>query len=247
VQAANLLCPVFGTVLNFITVVAGAVTGKLIGERLPPRIRETVMHVIALVTLVIGADMALKTRNPLVLLLSLVLGAVPGELLRIEDGIYRLGAVAERRLASDASGDFARGFVTTSILFCVGPMTLLGCLNDGLRGDFRLLAIKSTLDGVSAIAFASALGWGVLLSAGTVLVVQGALSLGAHGLAPLLANPERQTELFAAGGVMMLGLGLRILELKPVRVGNLLPALIYAPLLAAVAHWLAAHGVLPGP
>ncbi len=205
------------------------------------------MHVIALVTLVIGADMALKTRNPLVLLLSLVLGAVTGELLHIEDRINRLGALAEQRLAKPGDGDFARGFITTSILFCVGPMTLLGCLNDGLRGDYRLLAIKSTLDGVSAIAFASALGWGVLLSAGTVLVVQGALSLGAHALAPLLSDPAGQAELFAAGGVMMLGLGLRILELKPIRVGNMLPALLYAPLLTLLAHWLAQRGVLPAP
>ena len=234
-----------GTILNFITVVAGAVTGKLIGERLPPRMRETVMHVIALVTLVIGADMALKTRNPLVLLLSLVLGAVVGELLRVEDGINRLGELAERRLSREGNGDFARGFITTSILFCVGPMTLLGCLNDGLRGDYRLLAIKSTLDGISAIAFASALGWGVLLSALTVLLVQGTLSLGAHALAPLLSDPAGQAELFAAGGVMMLGLGLRILELKPIRVGNLLPALLFAPLLVAGLKALARAHLLP--
>jgi uncharacterized membrane protein YqgA involved in biofilm formation len=233
---------VLGTVINVGTVVAGAVAGKLIGDRLPPRMRETVMHVIALMTLVIGAGMSLKSQNPLILLGSLVLGALTGEALRIENGIHQLGEVAERRLGGQAGpqespGDFARGFVTTSILFCVGPMTLLGCLQDGLHGDYQLLAIKSLLDGISAIAFASALGWGVLLSAGTVLIVQGGLTLGARALSPLVGDAAMQAELFAAGGVMMLGLGFRLLELKQIRVANLLPALVYAPLLVALTRW----------
>jgi uncharacterized protein len=193
------------------------------------------MHVIALITLVIGVQMVLKSQNTLLLLLALVFGGATGELLQIERGIERLGQWAERRLTRGADhsegGDFARGFVLTSILFCVGPMTLLGCLRDGLEGDYQLLAVKATLDGISAVAFASALGWGVLLSAVTVLVVQGGLTLGAHALAPLLANEAAKSELFAAGGVMMLGLGIRLLELKPIRVANLLPALAYAPLL----------------
>jgi uncharacterized membrane protein YqgA involved in biofilm formation len=240
-----------GTVINVGTVVVGAVAGRALGNRLPSNIRESVMHVIGLVTLVLGMEMALKTRNPLIVLVSLVLGAITGELLRLEAGIDRLGEAAERRLAGTSNttlpgarqGDFARGFITTSILFCVGPLTLLGCLQDGLRGDYGLLATKATLDGIASIAFASALGWGVLLSAVTVLVVQGSLTLGARALEPLLADPAMQAELFAAGGVMMLGLGLRLLELKPVRVGNLLPALLYAPLLVALSRWVA--GLLP--
>ncbi len=232
-----------GTVINVGTVVVGALAGKAIGARLPDRYRETVMHVVALMTLVLGMEMALKTRNPLVLLGSLVLGALTGEAIHIEAGIQRLGEWAERRLApgsSDSStgGDFARGFVTTSILFCVGPMTLLGCLNDGLRGDYRLLATKALLDGISAVAFASALGWGVLLSAVTVLVVQGSLTLGAQAMEPLLRDPAVSAEVFATGGVMMLGLALRLLELKPIRVSNLLPALLYAPLLVRLLQSL---------
>jgi len=228
-----------GTALNVATVVVGTVAGRAIGERLPGNIRETVMHVIALMTAVLGAGMALKSRNPVVLLGSLVLGGITGELLRVEAGIDRLGAAAERRLSGGAGGgDFARGFVVTSILFCVGPMTILGCLNDGLRGDYSLLAVKSTLDGISAMAFASALGWSVLVSAGTVLVVQGGLTLGAGAVAPVLQDPGIQAEIVAAGGVMMLGLALRLLDLKPVRVGNLLPALLYAPLLVAAARCL---------
>lgn len=217
----------------------GSIVGRAIGDRLPERFRETVMHVVALVTLVLGIGMVIKTRNELILLLALLFGGVTGELLHIEDRIRRLGEWAERRLTGkSASGsDFVRGFVTTSILFCVGPMTILGCFQDGLTGNFQLLAVKSTLDGISSIAFASALGWGVLLSAGTVLVVQGSLTLGARWLQPLLGDPAMQAEIFAAGGVMMLALGLRLLELKPIRVGNLLPALAYAPLLVLVFRW----------
>lgn len=227
-----------GTLINVAAVTAGTVAGKAVGSRLPERVRETVMHAIALITFVVGGGMCAKIGSAeaaLVLLVGLVLGGVTGELLRIEDGINRFGAFAERRLTGEsAGGDFARGFVATSILFCVGPMTILGCLNDGLRGDYSLLAIKSTLDGISAVAFASALGWGVLLSAVTVLVVQGGLTLGAHHLGPLLSASVAQSELFASGGVMMLGLGFRLLELKPIRVANLLPALAYAPLLAVL-------------
>lgn len=229
-----------GTVINVVSVIAGGIVGRAIGNRLPAPIRETVMHVVGLVTLVLGVSMFQKSQNPLILLGSLALGGIAGELLRIEENINRLGAFAERKLTgSEESGDFARGFVTTSILFCVGPMTLLGCLNDGLRGDYSLLAVKSTLDGIGALAFASALGWGVLLSAATVLIIQGGLTLGAGALEPLLRDAGMQAELFAAGGVMMLALGLRLLDLKQIRVGNLLPALFFAPVLVAAVRLFA--------
>jgi hypothetical protein len=227
-----------GTLINVATVVVGAVLGRALGARLPDRVRETVMHVIALVTFVLGIGMVLKSADTLVLLFSLVLGALTGEVLGIEAGIERLGRFAEQRLTGKSEGgDFVRGFVTTSILFCVGPMTIIGCLNDGLRGDYRLLAVKATLDGISSVGFASALGWGVLLSAITVLLVQGGLTLGARALEPVLLDPAVQNELFATGGVLMLGLGFRLLELKPIRVANLLPALAYAPLLVLLVRW----------
>ena len=227
-----------GTLINVATVVVGAVLGRALGARLSDRVRETVMHVIALVTFALGIGMVLKSADTLVLLFSLVLGALTGEVLGIEAGIERLGRFAEQRLTGKSEGgDFVRGFVTTSILFCVGPMTILGCLNDGLRGDYRLLAVKATLDGISSVGLASALGWGVLLSAITVLLVQGGLTLGARALEPVLLDPAVQNELFATGGVLMLGLGFRLLELKPIRVANLLPALAYAPLLVLLVRW----------
>jgi uncharacterized protein len=226
-----------GTAINVGTVVAGSIVGRAIGARLPDRVRETVMHVIALTTMVLGIQMLLSGPDVLVLLLALIFGGVTGELLRIEAGIQRLGEWAERRITgSSEGGDFARGFVATSILFCVGPMTLLGCLQDGLDGNYRLLAIKSTLDGIAALAFASALGWGVLLSALTVLIVQGGLTIGAHALQPFVQDELMKNHLFATGGVMMLGLGFRLMELKQIRVANLLPALAYAPLLVALSR-----------
>jgi uncharacterized protein len=238
-----------GTLLNTATVVVGALLGKAIGDRLPPRLRETAIDAIGLMTLALGMQMALGSRNGVIVLGALLLGGLTGEALRIEDRLNALGDWVERRVSGDGEtevsparpvGDFSRGFVTTSILFCVGPITLLGCLNDGLRGDIRLLAIKSTLDGFSALAFASALGWGVLCSAGTVLVLQSLLTYSAGVLNAWLTEPMR-AELFATGGVMMLGLGLRLLDLKPIRVANFLPGLLYAPLLVALAHAIASR------
>lgn len=231
-----------GTLLNVGTVIAGTLLGRAVGSRFTPRIRESVMHGIGLMTIVIGITQVLKGENPLIVLGAMVLGAITGELLHLEAGIDRLGAFAERKLTrgevETGGGDFARGFVVTSILFCVGPMTLLGCLDDGLRGDYQVLALKATLDGISALAFASALGWGVMLSALTVLVVQGALTLGAGILAPYMQDQALVAHLTAAGGVMMIGLGIRILEIRPIRVANFLPALLYAPLLVLLERLL---------
>lgn len=229
-----------GTLINVAAVVAGTIAGRLLGARLPPRIRETALHVIGLITLLLGMEMALKSKDLLYVLGGLVLGGAAGEMLDLQGRIERLGEAVERRFArgEEGQGRFAHAFVTTSLLFCVGPMTILGCLRDGLDGNYDLLAVKSLLDGVSSIAFAAALGWGVLLSAGTVLVVQGLLTVGAGALSPLLGDEWLLNQVYSAGGVMMLGLGLRLFNLVPVRVANLLPALLLAPALAALARML---------
>lgn len=227
-----------GTLINVAAVVAGAAAGRLLGDRFSPRIRETTLQVIGLVTIVLGLDLARQSNNMLYVLGGLVLGGAAGELLQLEERLGRIGDRAEARLSRGGGepGSFSEGFVSTSILFCVGPLTILGCLRDGLSGDYRLLAVKSLLDGISSIAFASALGWGVMLSAVTVLVVQGSLTLGAGALAPLLTDQALMVEAYAAGGVMMLGLGLRLLNLVKVRVANLLPALVAAPALVGLAR-----------
>ena len=191
------------------------------------------MQGIGLVTVLIGVQNFLEFDNPLVPLVSVVLGLVVGELLGIDAALKRFGDALERRFSKGGS-PVSRAFVTTSLLFCVGPLTILGSLEDGLSGDYRLLALKSALDFVAALSFASVLGWGVLLSAGTVLVVQGSLTLSAGLLEGVLTEPMILATT-ATGGVLILGLGLVLLELREVRVANMLPGLLVAPLLVALA------------
>ncbi|RLC64592.1 MAG: DUF554 domain-containing protein [Chloroflexota bacterium] len=233
-----------GTIINVITVLVGGTLGTLLGARLPERVRETIMHGLGLLTLVIGVQLALKTDNILIVLGSLLLGGIAGELLRIEDRLNQAGRWLEDRttglgnpstadLPRPAASRFSRAFLTASLVFCVGPMTILGSIQDGLIGDYTLLAVKATLDGFASLAFASTLGPGVISAALTVLLYQGALTLGAGWASAVLADPMI-TEMTATGGVLMLALGLGLLEIKQIRAGNLLPALLVAPLIVAV-------------
>jgi len=191
------------------------------------------MQAIGIVTLLVGVANFLDYGNPLVPLVSVVAGLVVGELVGIETWLERLGDHLEKRFSKGES-PISRAFVTTSLLFCVGPLTVVGSLEDGLRGDYGLLALKSALDFIAALTFASVLGWGVLLSAGTILLVQGSLTLGAGFLEPFVTDAMISAAT-ATGGVLIVGIGLGLLELKRVRVGNMLPALLFAPLLVAAA------------
>jgi len=195
--------------------------------------RKTAMQAIGLVTVLIGVQNFLQFDNPLVPLVSVILGLVVGELLGIEDSLRRFGDALEKRYSKGGS-PVSRAFVTTSLLFCVGPLTVLGSLQDGLSGDYRTLALKSALDGVAALSFASVLGWGVLLSAGTILIVQGSLTVAASLFGEFMTEPMIGA-MTATGGVLILGLGLGLLEIKEVRVANMLPALVLAPVLIVLA------------
>ncbi len=237
-----------GTIINVIAVLIGGSLGALAGNRLPRKVQETVMAGLGLLTVTIGMSMALSTANILIPMFSILLGGVAGELLRIEDGLNALGRMAEERWGERlgqgkvAGWNVTRAFVTTSLLFCVGPLTILGSIQDGLLGDYQLLAIKSTLDGFAAIPFAATLGPGVLLSAVTVGVVQGGISGLAMLLGSSLGDVSRNTpwvvELTATGGILILGIGLGLLELKKIRVGDLLPAIAIAPIIVLVLQWL---------
>lgn len=221
-----------GTVVNVITVVAGTVAGVLLGSRLPERLRVAVLQAVGLITLVIGTDEALATRNVVFPLVSLILGAAIGEALRIEDRIEGLGHRIRRRFERrpDQDSRFVEGFVAASLLFCVGPLTILGSIRDGLGGadHAQLLLVKSALDGVVSVAFASVLGWGVGFSALTIVAVQGTLTLAA-GVADRLLTDRMVVEMSATGGIMVIGIGLRLLELRKVPVASFLPALVIAP------------------
>jgi uncharacterized protein len=234
-----------GTLVNIATVAVGTLAGVVLGAWIPERIRATALQVVGLVTIVIGVDEALGTRNVVFPLVALILGAAIGELLRIEDRLEGVGEQILRR-AEKHGGDpgadeeaprhrFVEGFVAASVLFCVGPLTVLGSIRDGLGGPdhAQLLLVKSALDGLVAVVFASTLGWGVGFSVLTIAVVQGSLTLGA-GAADSVLTARMVTEMTAAGGVMILGIGLRLLDVRQVPVASLLPALVLAPVLVAL-------------
>jgi len=234
-----------GTILNIITVLIGGSLGLLVGARLAQGVRQTVIAGLGLFTAAIGVQMFTKTENPIIVLGSLLVGGLLGEWWRIEDGLRNLGGYLEKRFVgsseTEAHGSrFIRGFLTASLVFCVGPMTILGSIQDGLSGDYSLLAIKSVLDGFASLAFASSLGVGVLFSTLVILVYQGGLSLLA-AQAQAITTPAMMNEMTAVGGVLLLGIAISsLLEIKPIRVGNFLPSLIIAPLIVAL---LAALGL----
>ena len=234
-----------GTLLNVATVLIGTLLGLAVGARMSERMQSSLTTGLGLFTLLIGLSMGLRIFNDpaarpgddLAVLGALLLGVVIGEVLRLHDGLESLGGWFQRRLAGPdrtRPSRIAEGFVTASLVFCVGPLTVLGSLDNGLTGDIRLLAIKSLLDGVASIAFAAALGPGVALAALTVLVVQGGIA-GAAFLVRDVMDAPSILALGAAGGVILVGVSLRLLELKAVRVASFLPALVLAPLLVRVA------------
>ncbi|HEY8498008.1 MAG TPA: DUF554 domain-containing protein [Limnochordales bacterium] len=239
-----------GTLVNAAAVVAGSTLGMILRRRASSAATDTVMQGLGLVTLFIGAQMAFEamvaghpTAPLLPVLVSMALGAYAGERWGIEAGLARLGERArqavERRFGRQ-DGEFARAFVASSLLFVVGPMTVVGSLADGMSGDARILLTKSVMDGIASVAFASALGPGVFLSAGTVLVYQGALTL-AGALMGRAFDPLTLASLDAAGGLLILAIGLNMVGATRLPTGNLLPALAFSPLLA----WAWSHLSLP--
>lgn len=228
-----------GTLLNIVTVLVGGSIGLFLGERLSEDLQNIVMKGLGLVTLVIGFRMALDTGNIFIPMASVALGGLLGEWWRIKARLDGMGDLLKRWFAgisafSSTSDTFTKGFVTASLVFAVGPMTFLGAIQDGLIGDFRLLAIKSGLDGFAAMIFASTLGVGVLFSVITLIVYQGGitvLALLARGSlgAEQVANSPAVGELSATGGVLIIGIGLALLEIKDVKVSNFLPAILLAP------------------
>ncbi|MGH2581530.1 MAG: DUF554 domain-containing protein [Anaerolineales bacterium] len=229
-----------GTLLNIATVLVGGMLGLLFGARLPERIRQTVVAGLGLFTAAIGVSLILDSINVTIVLLALLIGGVLGEWWQIEAALTRLGEWLQMRFAAGEGGStrFVRGFLTASLVFCVGPLTILGSIQDGLTGDYELLAIKSTLDGFAAMVFASTLGVGVLFSTLVILVYQGGISLLASQAQAIFTEPMI-AELSATGGVLLLGIAVSsLLEIKPIRVANFLPALVIAPLIVAIlAQW----------
>ena len=223
-----------GTLINVVAILAGTAVGLLLRKGIPERLRETVMQGLALCVVLIGVTGAIKANDTMCVIVSMVAGGLIGSAVNIELRLNQLGALAERKLLKgQQGGSFAKGFVTASLVYCVGAMAIVGAMDSGLRGNHATLIAKAALDGVSAIFFASTMGAGVGLSALAVLVYQGSIALLATWIAPLLTDPIIN-EMSAVGSLLIIGIGLNMIYDKHIAVGNMLPAIfvpmIYVPL-----------------
>jgi uncharacterized membrane protein YqgA involved in biofilm formation len=245
--------PGIGTLVNVLTVLVGSLVGVLLGNRLPVRTRDVVTDALGLTTLLIAGLSAMAVLDPdlsdrvgdsapvLIVLGSLLVGGITGSLLRLEERIESFGGWLQRRLSGDTGTverhRFIEGFVASSLLFCTGPLTILGSLNDGLGNGADQLYLKATLDGFAAVAFAASFGWGVAASAVTVVVVQGGLTLVGLGLGDVLPDAHLAA-ITATGGLLLVGVALRLLRIREIPVADLLPALVVAPILVQLAGTL---------
>ena len=224
-----------GTILNLITILLGGLLGLRFGKLLSEKARETIVIGLGLFTLGIAISMFLETNNSLIVLGGILIGGLLGEFLHLEDRINKLGDRLETRFNGNSNtsskSNFVRGFVASSVLFCTGPMAILGAIQDGLVGDFQLLAIKSVMDGFAAFAMASTLGIGVLFSGPMVFLYQGTFSILASQLQALM-TPEMIAEMTATGGLLLIGISFSsLLEIKSIRISNFLPSLVISPLI----------------
>lgn len=231
-----------GTFINVAAILIGGLIGLFFGAHIPERFKNTVIAGMGLFTAAMGLHMFFKSGNQLIVLGALIIGALLGEWIGIENGLQALGEILEKRFSQDtesgASSRFVRGFMVSSLLYCIGPIAILGSIQDGLSGDYNLLAVKSTLDGFASIAFASTLGVGVLFSSIIILIYQGGISLLANQLNAIITDPM-MAEMTATGGVILMGVAFsNLLEIKKMRVGNFLPALAVAPLIVWIINAL---------
>lgn len=228
-----------GVIVNTLTVLIGSALGLLFRKSIPERINSAIMVAIGLCTLYIGVDGALAGENTIVLIVSMVLGTIAGTLLDIDGKINGVGALIERKLKKESEKTtVAQGFMTGCLLFCIGAMTIVGSLNSGLRGDHELIFTKSVLDLISSCMLAGSLGIGVMFSAVFVFVFQGALVLLAGALQNLLSDGALVAEITCAGSIMIIGLSFNILGLSKFKIANMLPAIVFVPLVYLGAQYL---------
>ncbi len=223
-----------GTLVNVGAIVVGSSIGLLIKGGLPERFRNTIMQALAMFVIVVGLMGAMGTANAILVLICLVIGTIIGEAIDIDKRLELFGGRVKDRFSKDGESNFAQGFITGSLVYCVGAMAIVGSLNAAIQGDNSILYTKAVLDGVSAVLFTSVYGISVMLAAVSVLVYQGALTLLAGVLAPFL-SAAAITEMSAVGGVLILGLGFSIMEIKHVKVANMLPAVFLPPIYLLIA------------
>ncbi|MBQ7867730.1 MAG: DUF554 domain-containing protein [Clostridia bacterium] len=216
-----------GTLINCAAIILGSAFGLLLRRGMKDSIAKTVMQGVGMSVILIGVTGAIETSNTLLVILSMVIGGVVGAWINIDEKMNQLGAWAQKKLtrSDDESDTFAKGFVTASLVYCVGAMAVVGALDSGIRGDHSTLIAKAALDGITAIIFSSSLGIGVMLSAVPVLIYQGAIALLGNAIAPLLSDVVVQ-EMSAVGGLLIMGIGVNMLLEKDIKVANLLPAIL---------------------
>jgi uncharacterized membrane protein YqgA involved in biofilm formation len=219
-----------GTIINAAAIGTGSLVGTLLKKGLPERISRTVLQGISLAVVLIGVQMALQTKNPLIVIGSLALGGLAGAALRLEDRLEALGKRVESRFSAGEKG-FARAFVTSSLVFCVGAMAIMGALEDGLTGNHRTLIAKSLIDGIASVIFASTMGIGVLFSAVPVFLYQGGITLAARAVNPYL-SPGVVAEITSTGGLLIVAIGLNLLGAARIRVADLLPGVFAAAVIS---------------
>ena len=216
-----------GTLINCLAIILGSAVGLLLRRGMKESISKTVMAGVGLSVMLIGITGAIKANDTLLVILSMVIGGVTGALINIDAKMNQLGAWAQKKLtrSDDPSNTFAQGFVTASLVYCVGAMAVVGALDSGIRGDHSTLIAKAALDGITAIVFTSSLGIGVMLSAVPVLVYQGAIALLGTAVAPYLSDVVIN-EMSAVGGLLIMAIGINMVLDKDIKVANLLPAII---------------------
>jgi len=226
-----------GTIVNTIAIIIGTLGGIFLRRGISERYKDTIMQGLGLAVGLIGLNMAIKTANELVVILSLVIGGLIGEALDIDGFLTRIGERLNR-LVNSGEGDFVRAFVSTSLIYCVGAMSIMGALQSGLTGEHKILFAKATIDGISAVIFASTLGIGVIFSAASVFIYQGLITLLAGGVKVLLTDAVIR-EMTATGGLLIMGIASNILGIKQFKVANLLAAVFVAIACASLAaQWI---------
>lgn len=230
-REARMVFPL-GSLVNGLAIAAGGLAGLLLGARLPERIRLILFQGLGLCVMVLGIQAALNTARPVIMIGSIVIGSVTGELLRLEDRLGRLSELLKARLRS-SNPRFTEGLLSASVIFCIGAMGILGSFEEGLRGSRDIVYAKSIIDGCAAMAMASAMGIGVAVSGAAVFLYQGLLVIFAGALSVVITPPV-MTELTAVGGVIILGIGINMLNLLAIRLANMIPALVVVVILASV-------------
>ncbi|MBF0229036.1 MAG: DUF554 domain-containing protein [Desulfamplus sp.] len=219
-----------GTIVNAVAIIAGGLIGMLFSGGIPERYNKTIMHAVSLAVLIIGIKGAIKSDDLLVVIFSLAFGSLLGELMHIEDGLERVGRILEKRFSKDEDdGRFYQGFITATLIFCVGSMAIVGSLESGLTGNHQTLFAKSALDGITSIILGSSFGLGVIFSGLPILLYQGAITMAAVFVKPFL-QPQVVSQMSSVGGVLIMAIGINLLGAAKIRVGSMIPA-IFLPMI----------------